>query len=193
MLDRDGLVKQARAWLTVAELQRRAAQARGDARADLLYKQAAVFYHDKDLLFPAYGRHTYTFRSLLVGRWVRTAEQKRRCEEANRRFEEESLSYTRAIALFQQIEREHPDYTSMDKVIFSQGMAWRLLIDYRPHYRFHPYCDEGWADLESTAIRNTAATFARCAERFPESSLADDALAAAGYWRRVRPSDCRDD
>jgi len=193
VLDRDGLVKQARAWLTVAELQRRAAQARGDARADLLYKQAAVFYHDKDLLFPAYGRHTYTFRSLLVGRWVRTAEQKRRREEANRRFEEESLSYIRAIALFKQIEREHPDYASMDKVIFSQGMAWRLLIDYRPHYQFHPYCDEGWADLEATAIRNTATTFERCAERFPESSLADDALAAAGYWRRVRPRDCRDD
>ena len=144
-------------------------------------------------LCPQNSSHTYSFRSLLVGSWVRTPEQKRRRRTANRRFEEESLSYLRAIALFRQIERDHPDYASMDKVIFSQGMAWRLLIDYRPHYQFHPYCDEGWDDLEATAIRSTATAFERCAKRYPESNLADDALAAAGYWRRARPAAFRED
>lgn len=187
VLDRDGLVKQARAWLTLAELEHRAARAGGTRRADLLYKQAAVFYHDRDLLFPAYGRHTYTFRGLLTGPWPGTPEEKRRRDEANGRFETQTLSYVRAIALFERIEREQPDYERMDKVIFSEGLAWRLLIDYRPHFQLHPYLDEGHGSRKANAIRKTAQTFERCAARHPSSTLADDALAAAAYWRRTRP------
>ncbi len=188
-LDRTRLPVQMRAWETLAELERRTALARGDARADLLYKQAAVFYHDRDALFPLYGWHNFNFSSVLHGSQRRGSLEASR--EANRRarehFETTSLSYVRAMALFDQIEREHPHWAGLDKVLFSQGLVWRKLVDYKPS-RHHVYWWQAADDKELHAIRQTVRAFERLVQRFPESPLADDAAAAVAWWRRARPT-----
>ena len=188
-LDRDRLPSQMRAWSTLAELERRGARARGDARADLLYQQAAVFYHDRDVLFPLYGWHDFNFSSVLhsVQRVHGGAEGDigAAARRARERFETTSLSYVRAMALFEQIEREHPHWAGMDKVIFSQGLIWRRLIDSRPS-RYSVYWWQGAEDDALVAIRRTVATFERLIQRFPDSPLADDAAAAVAWWRRAR-------
>ncbi len=189
-LDRGRLPNQVRAWETLAELERRAAKARGDARADLLYKQAAVLYHDRDAVYPVYGRHTYDFSHTLTSvhtRYGFDGEQPAVVRKARQRFETTSLSYVRAMALFEQIEREHPHWAGLDKVIFSEGLLWRRLIDYRPSSH-HVYWWR-WAETgEMNSIRKTVATFERLIARFPDSPLADDAAAAVAWWRRARPN-----
>ena len=189
VLHRERITRQARAWLTLAELERRTHGARGTTRADLLYKQAAVFYHDRDVLFPAYGYHTMTFGSRM--RWAvpdrGESEGADRGRETVLRFERSSFSYLRAVDLFQRIEAEHPDYPALDKVVFSQGMLWKRLAEYRPYYAWSPSLEQRWRGRQDPAVRSLVESFERCARSFPESPLADDALAAARYWRRMRP------
>ena len=187
VLHRGTIVRQARAWVTLAELERRTAKARGTARAELLYKQAAIFYHDRDVLFPAYGYHTMDFSGRLrSATWAWGKEETNERREAVIRFEKASLSYLRAVALFRQIEREHPRYAGLDKVVFSQGLAWRRLTDYRPYYAWSPALTSRWEGRRAPAIREVVAAFERCARDFPNSPLADDAASAAAWWRKAR-------
>jgi hypothetical protein len=178
VLDRGKLVRQFRAWETLAELEVRAAGARGYARADLLYKQAAICYHDRDVLYPVYGRHTSTFSGTLSSHlddFDRAPEARQAAARARARFERTSLSYLRALDLFRQIERETPDWPALDEVVFSEGMLFKRLVDYRPNSA----CTD--------AAREAVATFDRLVRDFPDSPLAGDARAAAAWWRRARP------
>lgn len=186
-LDRERLLRQLRAWEALDALERRAAKASGSARADLLYKQAAMLYHDRDVLYPAYGRHSYDFSGMMRSVERRYGTDSRQPESVVRkreRFETSSLAYVRAMRLFEQIEREHPTYPGMDKVLFSQGMLWRRLIDYRPSGH-HVYWWKYPSDDNRRTMNALIDTFERLAKHHPDSPLTDDGLAAAAWWRRV--------
>lgn len=182
--------RQFRLWETLAELERRTDRAKGVARADLLYQQAAVFYHEPRVLFPAYAQVSVYHRWLLGKGLVEDADPAARLT-AQTRYETRSLSLLRALALFDRIERDFPSYPAMDRVVFSEAMAYRKLAEFRP-FRAPPQTPEGWSkwsekDRFHEVLRIAVATFERCARDFPESPLADDATRAAAYWRRVRP------
>lgn len=188
VLDRTRLANQVRAWATLAELERRAARARGPARADLLYKQAAVLYHDRDVLFPCYEEHTWSFRGTL--RRLEppgTPDASDRERERLERFGAESFAWERALALFERIEREHHEYAALDKVLFSAGMCWKRLVDYRPRSEWAARDRDDPQDAAVVAVRRCVACFERLAHEHPQSSLADDAARAAAWWRRSRP------
>jgi hypothetical protein len=193
VLDRDRLVRQLRAWDALAELERRAALARGTAQADLLYKQAAVLYHDRDALYPVYLQHVWTrsiYPYLANSAWSPALpEEKRRAVEAQRaRVGTETFAWERAAAVFRGIEQQHPDYPALDKVLFSEGMCWKRLVDYRPRGG----ALWNWESQNVAAAKEAVACFDRLARDFPKSPLADDAERAAAWWRRARPAGWRD-
>jgi hypothetical protein len=107
------------------------------------------------------------------------ADRRRRLEA----FGGESFAWERALALFERLEREHGSYPAMDRVVFSAGMCWKRLVDYRPRGSWSAYGDESVA---TAAVRACVACFERVAREFPESPLADDAARAAAWWRRHR-------
>lgn len=190
VLDRKRLPAQLRAWEALAELERRTERARGSARADLLYKQAAVFYHDREVLFPAYGYHTFDFSSMLRAAhpyygYGPGGAPPQALRVKRERFERTSLSYLRAMEIFIRLEREHPRWAALDKVLFSQGMLWKRLVDYRPS-GYHVSWWRGLDGESTRAIRETVGAFERLVREFPDSPLADDARAAAAWWRRAR-------
>jgi hypothetical protein len=195
VFDRDRLLKQMRAWDTLAELERRTASARGAAQADLLYKQAAVFYHDRDALFPCYERHTESFRRTLRFEPTRSSpadgvDDARRLRLAT--YAAETYAWERALAVFDRIDRDHTSYPAMDRVLFSQAMCWKRLIDYSPRGRwsgFSSWCPPDPEPVE--AIRRCVETLDRLIREHPTSPLADDAERAAAYWRRTRPEALR--
>jgi hypothetical protein len=179
-LDVDEVADQVRAWEALAELERRASRAREPDRADLLYKQAAVFYRSsRGVLFPAYA-HPAWFAGILSGH--RLPEAGRSAFAGPREeFLAESTSALRAIRLFSRIEAEGAVYAGADAVAFSTGMCWiRLAND-----RTHCYAEgvQGSKARRDRALAEGAAAFERCAARFPDSPLSDDAARAASYWR----------
>jgi len=176
LLDEDALARQFRIWETLAELERRARAADRAARSDLLYKQAAVLYHERDALFPVWGAHTLNFAGVLRigGAW---AGDRDAVDEAVRRFRDRALSFRRAIGLFDRIEAEDTSYAGMDRVRFSRAMAYKKLLDVRP---FRPWDDEERHAL----IRTLVEEFERCAATHPDSPLAGPARRAAAWWRR---------
>lgn len=179
-LDVARVAAQLRAWETLVELERRAGAATGDARAELVYKQAAVWFHDPRVLFPAYGARDLGFTwGLVGGRTDRAATGERLGE----RFDAESHALLRALALFARLEAEHPGWPGLDRVLFSEGLAWRRLVDDRPW----AVTDVRDGTRQRDAIRAAARCFEACAARFPTSPLADDARRAAAYWRGVHP------
>lgn len=187
-LDADRLARQFRAWEALAELERRTDAARGAARADLLYKQAAVLYHDRDVYFPCYGTHTFNFGWALDG----LAEERALPEGSDRTptrlaaYAQQAFAWQRAEHLFARIEREHADYPALDKVVFSRAMCFHKLSEYRPHATIRESRDD-WNAPWREAIRRAVETFERVAREHPTSTLADDAARAAAYWRRERP------
>ena len=175
------IARQFRLWETLAELERRAQRLRGDARADLLYKQAAVFYHEPHVLFPAYAEVS-SYHRWLVG--LSDAEvDDQGLFEGLHPYESRNYSLLRALALFHRIEREHPDYEGLDRVVFSEAMAWKKLIAYWPFDARASY-----SDRQPQLIRRLVETFERVGREFPDSPLADDAARAAAWWRRARPA-----
>lgn len=178
----DTLRRQFRAWEAIAALDLRAAQATGDARADLLYKEAAIFYHDPRVLYPAYASDV-DFRRVF---WRVTWEKYTPRPASFGDFVRTSYSLLHAIRLLERIEREHPRYAAMDKVLFSQGLAWKNLLRWSCDAAEGGY---GGADPEPqrTKIRLATAALERCSALFPRSPLADDAERAASFWRRTRP------
>jgi hypothetical protein len=180
-LDEKTLMRQFRAWETIATLDLRVARSSGTARADLLYKEAAVHYHDPRVLFPAYG-DIFGFRTIF--RHIARSEYHEGPGDFGA-FVRTSYPLLRAIALFDRIEREHPRYPALDKVLYSKGLAWAKLGDYQCDAVEGAYGTEDkrpWA----TKIRNAVESFERCAALCPRSTLADDALRAAAYWREER-------
>jgi len=178
-LDVDALARQFRAWEAMGELERRTATARGSARSDLLYRQAAIFYHNACVLLPVYAyRSGRLLRSGSEPTYVGApsgAESWRLWD----RYVTESSSDLRAIALFDRIANLDPRYPGADRVLFSRALTRRRLIRWGSFPPDHPAADY---------VRALVEDLERCAAWFPSSPLADDALRAAGYWRRRYPA-----
>lgn len=181
------LARQFRLWETLAELEERAQGAHGDARADLLYKQAAVFYHQPDVLFPAYAWHSHSFVWLMGRAELEIVESTHAQARAHRHFQTETFSLRRAVALFERIEREHPGYVAMDRVLFSKGLAWKHLADYRPNRAWFALPEHATLSSTDLALRNVVTTFETLVARYPDSTYADDAARAVGHWRATLP------
>ncbi len=177
-LDRAAIARQMRAWEVLADLEERTARSRRSERSALLYRRAALLFHDSQVLFPIpYGRVSPSkedYLDLPVAR--EDPEMLRQWREAKERWYAHALSLARAVELFDEIERSDPDYPSLDKVLFSRGLARKKLLDLRVPQGSQP-----------AQIAALVADFERCAARFPESPLALDSVAAARYWRRTRP------
>jgi hypothetical protein len=181
-LEQQLVMKQLRAWEAIATLDRRAALERGDARADLLYKQAALFYHDPRVLYPVYAE-IVDFRRVFSHVTGKGDGPPRTSFGAIVRT---SYSLLRAIRLFERIEREHPGYAGLDRVLFSKGLAWKKLLRWLCDGVEGGYVGED-PEPRRTKIRLATEAFERCAALFPGSPLADDALRAASYWRKTWP------
>ena len=146
----------------------------------MLYKQAAVFFHEPHVLFPAYAEVSSYHR------WFLKLEADGAVDPTGvfpglHPYESRNYALLRALALFQLIEREHPDYAGLDKVVFSEAMAWKRLIAWWPFD-----ARESYDDRQPELIRRLVATFERVPREFPDSPLADDATRAAAWWRRAR-------
>lgn len=183
-IDEATLMGQFRAWDAIATLELRAARATGDARADLLYKQAAILYHDPRAIFPAYA-DIFDFRRAI------------RDEDALGPFVRTSYPLLRAIRVFERIEREHPTYAGIDRVLFSRGLAWAKLLSYKCEPQELDERGPGgpkptaWSEWrawrDGMKIREAVAALERCVALCPRSPLADDAWRAVLYWRGARP------
>jgi hypothetical protein len=173
-IDETLLMGQFRAWEALVTLERRTAQASGEERADLLYKTAAILYHDPRTILPAYAE-VFSLGWLVQA----VSDDAGRDPRAFGTFVRTSYPLLRAIGVFERIEREHPTYTGMDKVLYSEGVAWGKFLDYP--------CKAEEGRTWDAKIRNAVGAFERCATYFPSSALADDARRAALYWRSEWP------
>lgn len=188
LLDRARLERQVRAWETLAELERRAERAQHDALAELLYKQAAVLYHDHDAYYPAYCGHSLRLRLNLgsAPSEARSANERQAVRAQGEHFERTSFAWLRSLALFERIERDHPRWAGSDRVLYSQALSWRRLVDYRPHYAWTAEPGTGRDGRRAEAAQRTVACFERLISLYPESPLVPDARAAVAWWRRQR-------
>ncbi len=160
------LRRQLRAWETLAELQRRHSAGEGDA-ADLLYKQGALHYYERDVLYPVYathtgnysGRPTARFTSRVEGDWLQGA-----------------LSWDLAIERFEALVRAHPSHALADDALYSVALA---------HVKAADASEIAVQGREARArhVRAGLDAFERLVARYPQSSLARAAGAAGRYWR----------
>ncbi len=154
-LDVKRLARQLAQWHKVVSLERELRTANRARRAQLLYDLAAMHYHDRDLVWPVFLRHGLNASSMAP---------------------RDAFAVVRALELFDLLEREHPDYPRLDKVVFSKAMLLKRLLDHKPAPRDGP----------DVTFKSVAEAFQDCAVRFPDSTLADDAARAAAYWRSRR-------
>jgi hypothetical protein len=167
--------RQLRVWQVLDELEQRVARASSEDEADLLYKVAAVHFHNPRAFFPAYAKRGQFFRELL-GRW----EIGYLLEDYDRwwgPFMEREAGFhgeIRAIAIFEEIESRHGRYEAMDRVVLSRGQALRRLVAAWPSYTRR--------DDAKAAI---VPLFERFTRDFPRSPLMREAQAALHYWRQI--------
>lgn len=160
------LARQFRLWETIAELEQRKLTA--EDPADMEYKIAAVFYHNRDVVFPVYAKHQYNSALPISIKWyLRTNSQPYdKVDTVN------FASWRRSAELFESLADNYPYWPGRDKAAFSAAMSWIKLADYRPLPGGHE------------AIRKGVAMFERMQRDHATSTLCDDAERASGYWRR---------
>ena len=164
------LAFQLRCWSTMEELQWRASREPScDGRADLDYKRGAVFYRERDILFPAYAVDARRCSGLPSGWSLDDGE-------SEARWLHSSLSLPWASATFEGIREGAPSSAVADRAAFSAGLAGIRAAGDR---HLWPW--------KAAFLRVGAEAFERCARDYPSSPLARDAAAAASYWRRERP------
>ncbi|MGE0707878.1 MAG: hypothetical protein AB7N76_12785 [Planctomycetota bacterium] len=163
------LAAQLRTWSTLAELEARERAAGGDP--DLVYKRAAVLFHEPMAFVPAYARGTR-------GVWSMPFRDSGTHGYAEARFECETRAHFLAASLFERLADRCPDYPGRDQALFSAGLAWKRLLT-----------REAWVTYEDrlAAIRSLVRVFERVVAEHPQSPLSDDAARAAGWWRRAHP------
>jgi len=177
-LDPARLARQFRLWETLSELDRRAIRARQrDDRSDLQYKAAALLYHDRDAFFPLYLYH-HVFAGWMMGGFRRESLGETREDGALPLWTRRHVAYLLALERFRAIAREDPGYAGADKVLYSQGILLKRLMDYRPLDRVGP----GEAERARQVIR----VFEKLAATEPRSPLAAPAMRAVRYWNRQR-------
>ena len=175
----ESMARQFRIWETLAELERRAVRVGGVRAADLRYKQGAILYHEAQHAFlPTYrqGRRRHHYGMSSFGKAVSKEAQ----AELTRRFVETSFGPLRAIEIWERIEQTAPGYPGLDKAIYSQGLAYRQLLDheYAPVYSLLDH---------AAVVRGLVDSFERLAARCPDSTLTPSGAAAARYWRKRAP------
>lgn len=179
---------QLRGWETLHELARRERDARGPDRADWVYKQAAVHYHQPQLFFPAWDHANRSFPYLLAAYPMRPVlGELSGLHAARARFEQESYGPYHAIAHFDRLLRDHPDYAGADKARYSLGLSWRRLIDFWPFESAG--ADRPGADKNARideAVRALVGAFEALVRDHPESPLSGAARAAIAHWRSDR-------
>jgi hypothetical protein len=172
------LAAQFRGWETLLELDRRIERARGRARADLLYKRAAVAYHDPKIVQPAwfYGRAKggcfgggELLSQVEEGAWDAAYA---RWNEAHARYEFGAHGEFLAVRTFRRMAQEHPDYPRLDKVVFSEAQALQRYMA-----RINP------ADpLRTQVVTDIVNTLHRFRRDHRDSPLVPDATRALTYW-----------
>ncbi|MGE3855293.1 MAG: hypothetical protein AB7K09_26410, partial [Planctomycetota bacterium] len=172
------LARQFRVWCALADLESRAAAvagARPDEAADLRYKCGAICYHAPELgLFPAYALP----RRVNAGLPVSWGEFGPDDAGVNPRVEElrHSNATWLAIRYFRSaLAVASPAWPGADKARFSLGLAHIHLVD--------APAMEWCGTLSDRLIRRGVYWFEQCADHHPASTLSDDALSAARYWR----------
>ncbi len=176
-IDEARTAAQFRIWETLAELERRASRVRGDAAHDLIYKQGAIFYHEAaNALLPTYQRGRRRQDSMMFSRVVTKA----RAQLVRHRFRDTSFGPLRAIALWRHLEQRATGYPGLDKALYSQGLAWRKMLDHEDAPVYH-------LPSHKEVVTGLVDAFDRCAQRFPQSPLARPASDASRYWRQRAP------
>jgi hypothetical protein len=180
------LAFQMRCWSTLAELEARSARtAAADARADLLYKAAAILYHERDSLYPLYAAWTISRSGRpATGRFLGDGDD----ASAPWEWLRSNLPRLRAASAFRRLHEEFPSSGIAASAAYSEGLALVRSAN-EP-----PYSDawQGWQprDVREAAVAllgDAVRAFERCARQHPSSPLARDAAAAAVYWRRRFP------
>jgi hypothetical protein len=176
------LAFQLRCWEAMAELDRRAAATTDpDARADLLHKAASVLRREADSLWPLYAQDsTHGACRPEPGRlegWPGPAEDGESWFSRN-------LPLLRAATAFAGIRDGFPETSVADRAAFAAGVARIRASEKRPlphSLRWGwPYSAAYAAGVRLAGVEDLE----RCARGWPASPLADDAAAAASYWRR---------
>jgi hypothetical protein len=181
-LPTDKLIRQFRAWSTLAELERREATASPEERADLLYKRAAVYFHEPYALFPVYARRA-EWRSGLPEPWSLGGGEA--VQRTAYRWMRRTFSRERASALFQTIVRDYPSSAVADRALYSVGLTHLHSLD-DPTIRWWSWDREPLDDERRRHAREGVEAFERLAAEWPQSPLRLDAAHAAGWWRRNR-------
>ncbi len=182
---------QFRAWETMAELERRESSESGDARVDLLYKRAAFYYYQRDVLYPVYARHSVNYSRRPAARFVfdvaggeaaRAWGQSSQAIEIDRAWLTGVVSWNHATALFEEVTRTAPAHPLADDALFSAAMSQIKAADsaeMNGRSRDHP--------SRNAHIATAMGAFERLVDDYPKSHLRPDAAAALAYWRAARP------
>ncbi|MBI4615157.1 MAG: hypothetical protein HY720_16200 [Planctomycetes bacterium] len=169
-----------RRWVELREEVRRADPHR---RAELLYKIAALFYHNPGILSPPGVSDTVRSHDFLFEYF----DHERPVESAARRLDWLLATHhlARAAAVFEEIRRDHPDAKVMDRTLFSLGLCYHKMKDSRAfeasRWYFSYLGKRGEAHEPSGLTRRHVEAFQELVRRFPESTLADDAQRSIEY------------
>lgn len=182
-LPAERLARQFRAWCTLAELERRAETATTAERADLLYKRAAIFFHEPLVLYPVYARRA-SYRSGLPEPWsLGGGDEVRRTA---RSWMKRTFSRERAADLFGELHRGHPTWAGADKALYSRGLVHLHSLD-DPTILWWT-ADREDEDLQARQhARRGVEALERLTTEWPASPLRNDAAGAARWWRTNRP------
>ena len=195
-LDLARLRRQLRAWHTLDELERRMSQQEGDERLETQYRMAAVWYHERDVLYPVYADHSVyssgrpRFRFTAIDRLPRWAQavyrdafwwgddppgdRERRSQVAHA-WRMRVDSGARATALFRELLAADPTHPLADDALYSLGVQSVRDANRARYDRDVPDCLRTAVDAFETLVRTE-----------PDSPFAQSAADAAAYWRRTR-------
>ncbi|MCB9896441.1 MAG: hypothetical protein H6825_00425 [Planctomycetes bacterium] len=180
VLDLGALRDQFRSWETMAAFEERERRARGDERLDWAYKRAALYYHSRDVLHPVYAGHGANWSGRPDPAWLRGDGP-----DAPSAFDwyEATLSWNLATDGFLALVRDDPGHPLADEALFSAGLAQIKAADESPVAHTPAGNERRWGH-----VARGVQILERLAREYPLSPLADDAAAAARYWRRTRPT-----
>ncbi len=167
------LRNQFRAWETLAELERREANAPPDDALDLIYKQAAVHYFDAGVAYPACSLPMRSRGHLPLSRALDDDDHLDAAAQDYRRY---IVSWKRAIGHFEEVLRRDPSYALADGALFTIGTCHVKAAD-------SAIVRAIGHDERERHRRLAIETFEAMAWRYPDSPFAGQAAAAAVKWR----------
>lgn len=173
------LAFQMRCWSAIAALERRAAGERDPgARADLLYKAAAILYHQREVLLPAYA--AWEYRTGLPDAGV--IEESLPPATA-RAWAGAHDTAGRAAAAFEAIATSHAGTPVAPLAAYSAARAHVRASEDRPPGGPTLLTE----DARRGHLRSAVEAFERFAVEHPSHPLAGTAGDQARFWREARP------